>query len=320
MQKLSPFVVRCVKVMLIYMKKRTRYGVRLAAIWLLAVGIFLGGDLQAWAASPFPPQSSSGSIGLQGEISSAPPTRGATIAVPGNGAVFTNVPITVSGLCPTGLLVKIFSNNVFVGATFCASGSYSVLIDLFSGQNDLVARVYDSLDQAGPDSNTVTVTFNDAQFLQFGTHVELSSAYAERGAPPSQEIDWPILLSGGTGPYAISVDWGDGSPTDLISVASAGPITIKHTYKTAGIYKVIVKATDKNGGTAFLQLVGQATGAIQNNNSKNGGGNAVIERDVLWWPALAMFPLIFAAFWIGRRHELYSLRKRLEASRDQERA
>ncbi|HXR49600.1 MAG TPA: PKD domain-containing protein [Verrucomicrobiae bacterium] len=293
------------------MKRRTQ--------WLLVLGLSFLAFGSHSLASPFPPQSSSGSIGLQGEISSAAPTRGATIAVPGNGAVFTNVPITVSGLCPTGLLVKIFSNNVFVGATYCASGSYSVQIDLFSGQNDLVARVYDSLDQAGPDSNTVTVTFNDAQFLQFGTHVELSSAYAERGAPPSQEIDWPILLSGGTGPYAVSVDWGDGSPTDLMSVASAGTITIKHTYKTAGIYKVIVKATDKNGGTAFLQLVGQATGAIQN-NAKGGSGNAVIEHDVLWWPALAMFPLIFAAFWIGRRHELYSLRKRLEASRDEERA
>jgi len=280
----------------------TRLGVILAGLLVCSLALF--------AQPAMAVTNQSGSIGIQGTIPSPPPARGATIVVPSNGAIFTNVPITVSGLCPTGLLVKIFDNNVFVGSTVCVNGSYSLQIDLFSGRNDLVARVYDALDQAGPDSNTVTVTFNDAQFLQFGTHVSLSSVYAERGAPPGSELDWPILLSGGTGPYAISVDWGDGSPSDLFSVDNAGPLTIKHVYKLAGIYKVIVKATDKNGGEAFLQLVGQATGAAQNNNK---GGNVIIVKDVLWWPALAMLPLIFAAFWIGRRHELYSLRKHLSS-------
>lgn len=261
----------------------------------------------AWAANPGP---GSGSIGLEGTISTAPPTRGATIVVPSNGAVFTAVPITVSGLCPSGLLVKIFSNNIFVGSTVCSNGSYSLQVDLFSGQNDLVARVYDALDQAGPDSNTVTVTFNDAQFAQFGTQLTLSSAYAERGAPPGSELDWPILLSGGVGPYAISVDWGDGSAPDLLSATAPGTITLKHIYRTTGVFKVIVKATDKNGETAFLQLVGQATGAVQS-NTKN-GSNVIIEKDVLWWPALAMLPLVFAAFWIGHRHGLYVVRRDFE--------
>jgi hypothetical protein len=285
-------------------------GIGLGVVALGTVVVFQSFQT-AWAANPGP---QSGSIGLEGTISSAPPTRGATIAVPGNGAIFTAVPITVSGLCPSGLLVKIFDNNIFVGSTVCSGGSYSLQVDLFSGRNDLVARVYDALDQAGPDSNTVTVTFNDAQFLQFGTHVSLSSVYAERGAPPGTELDWPVLLNGGTGPYAISVDWGDGSPSDLLSVANAGTITLKHVYKIAGIYKVIVKVTDKNGGTAFLQLVGQATGAIQSNGK---GGAAIIENKLLWWPILAMVPLIFAAFWAGRRHEIYARRRALDAMHKQ---
>lgn len=253
----------------------------------------------------------SGAIGIQGVIPSAPPTRGATIAVPSNGAIFTNTPITVSGLCPSNLLVKVFSNNVFVGSTICTNGSYSLQVDLFSGRNDLVARVYDALDQAGPDSNTVTVTFQSAQFLQFGNHVYLSSAYAERGAPPNQELDWPILINGGTPPYALSIDWGDGTPTDLMSVANAGAVNIRHVYKQAGIYTIVIKATDKNGGEAFLQLVGQATGAIQS-NSKGSGSNLIIEKQLLWWPALEMLPFIFIAFWIGRRHERDSQRKKFE--------
>ncbi len=286
---------------------------------LVAMAVVVGLTAPVLAANPnqFPDEQRSGSVGLQGTISTAAPTRGATIAVPGNGAVFSKVPITVSGICPSGLLVKIFDNNVFVGSVYCAGGSYSLQINLFSGRNDLVARVYDALDQAGPDSNTVSVTFNDAQFAEYGTHVTLTSVYAERGAPPSQELTWPIILSGGNAPYAISIDWGDGSPSDLISQTTTGTINIKHIYKTAGLYRVIVKATDKNGGTAFLQLVAQATGAGQN-NAKGGAANSLVKIQVLWWPALAMLPLILAAFWIGRRYELYSLRKQLEKNRDRE--
>jgi hypothetical protein len=273
------------------------------------LAVLLTGSLLLFARPALAVTSKSGAIGVQGVIPSPPPSRGATITVPGNGTVFTGTPITVSGLCPTGVLVKIFDNNVFVGSVICTNGSYSLQIDLFSGRNDLVARVYDALDQAGPDSNTVTVTFNDAQFLQFGTQVALSSVYAERGAAPGTELDWPVLLTGGNGPYAISVDWGDGSPPDLLSVTAAGTVNLKHTYKTAGVYKIIVKATDKNGGTAFLQIVGQATGAIQSNKN---GSNIIVEKKLLWWPALAMIPLIFAAFWLGRRYQLAALRKKFE--------
>jgi hypothetical protein len=292
------------------------------ALWwrslLIALVCSLGlGFSQAQAADTFPDQQSSGSIGLQGKITAKPPSRGATIAVPSNGAVFTNVPITISGLCPADVLVKVFSNNVFIGSAFCDRGSYSLQADLFSGQNELVARVYDALDQEGPLSNIVTVTFNDAQFAAFGTRVTLTSVFARRGAPPGQELSWPVILDGGVGPYAISVDWGDGTATDLFTRNAPGPFTMKHIYKNAGIYRIIVKATDKNGTTAYLQLVGQATGSTQSDGDKGNDG-LLVKKELLWWPAIAMFPLIGASFWVGRRHELYSLRKRLENLRDKQ--
>lgn len=260
----------------------------------------------------------SGSIGLEGTISTAPPTRGATITTPGNGASFTTTPITVAGLCPSGVLVKIFDNNVFVGATTCNNGSYSLQIDLFSGSNQLVARVYDALDQAGPDSNTVTVTFNDAQFAQFGTRVMLTSIYARRGANPGTELDWPVILSGGVGPYAISIDWGDGSSPQLQSLSNPGDFTIKHTYTNSGVYRVIVRATDKNNTTAFLQLVAVADGAAQSGAGSTGNNNtSQLRTIVLWWPVLLILPLLFVTFWLGRRHELYVLRKELDSAKQQ---
>jgi hypothetical protein len=269
------------------------------------------------AKSPFPPETSSGSVGIQGEISTAPPTRGATIATPVNGANITTIPVTVAGICPSSLLVKVFDNNVFVGSVLCVNGSYSVPVDLFSGQNDLVAIVYDSLDQAGPDSNQVTVNYTDAEFLQFGTHIQLTSNYAERGAQPNTELDWPVILSGGTGPYAISIDWGDGSPNTLISQSDQGTLNLSHQYANSGIYAVIVKGADANGGEAFLQLVADSTGSSQSNN-KPTSDNTVTVTKLIWWPAAAMIPLFFAVYWLGRRAELFGLRKELEKTRDGE--
>jgi hypothetical protein len=271
---------------------------------------------QTALAANFPPETSSGSVGLQGTISTAAPTKGATITTPVTGASFSSLPVTVNGLCPKGLVVKLFANNVFLGSVDCTSGSYSLQLDLFPGQNDLVARVYDALDQAGPDSNIVVATFNDAQSISYGSRVSLTSPFAKKGANPGSTLTWPIIISGGNGPYAISVDWGDGSPTSLISQPFIGTLNITHIYKTAGVYKIIVKATDIDKTEAFLQLVGVANGATQGNANGNTKNNTNLKVEVLWWPAVAMLPLIFAAFWIGQRHELFSLRKQLEKTRN----
>jgi hypothetical protein len=181
-------------------------------------------------------------------------------------------------------------------------------VNLFSGTNTITVIDYDSLSQAGPTSNAVTVTYNNAQFSQFGTHLTLSSSYAEKGAAPGSQISWPILLSGGTAPYAISVDWGDGSSSELISQSLTGTFNISHTYNVAGVYTVIVKATDKNGEEAFLQLVGQATGAVQHND-KSSGTNQIIQKKVEWWPALFILPAVIAAFWLGYKYGTAQFKK-----------
>ena len=289
-------------------------------VMLLALGVLLTPLSVSALGSQQNPQSTS--FGLEGRISSPAPTQPATIGTPSNGQVFTSTPITVAGLCKSGLLVKVFSNNVFVGATMCVSGSYSVKIDLFSGQNDLVVRVYDSLDQSGPDSNSVTVRFDDAKYAQIGSRVNLSSIYARRGANPGVQLDWPIILSGGTGPFALTVDWGDGSDASLLSQEFGGPVTIHHIYAAAGVYQVVVKATDKNGSTAFLQLVGIGNGEAKTQIAGNGAGNVSISQGdngflQRYWPWLCavILALMITAFWLGSRHELYVVRRRIEQSR-----
>lgn len=255
--------------------------------------------------------SASGAVGIEGTVPGSPPTQGATITYPKNDQTFTASPVTTQGICPKDLLIKLFDNNVFVGADQCSNGSFSIVTTLFSGRNDLVARVYDDLDQAGPDSNTVSVTYNNITGFT-GTQLTLTSNYAKRGANPGEDLTWPLIISGGSSPYAVSVDWGDGKTPDLISQTIPGTFTVKHVYDKSGVYKILVKASDTNGQTAFLQLVGVANGPLSQTGTGAKGPTIITRTIVLWWPAAILLVFIVIAFWLGRRHQLYVLRRRLE--------
>lgn len=292
---------------------RLRFLRRLAV--LSVAGVLMAGIVSpsVFAGAPPAVNPQQGSAGLQGTVPTPPPDIAATIVTPRTGDSFNRNPIQVNGLCTSGLLVKLFSNNVFVGSALCVDGSYNVQIDLFEGTNELVARIFDALDQPGPDSNIVTVTFANDQFAGLGVPpLTLTSIYARRGANPGSILNWPIVISGGTPPYAISVDWGDGKPPTLQSESFAGTINISHTYDTAGSYVVIVKGTDKNGQTAFLQLVGVANGAVGQSDEESDSGLVATNTTVVWIPAAISIPLIISTFWLGRRYEITALRKKLE--------
>jgi hypothetical protein len=252
----------------------------------------------------------SGPVGVEGTVAGPPPSQAATIDIPKNGQSFSSLPIVVSGLCPNNTLVEIYKNNVFAGSVNCQKGSYSLQIDLFDGRNDLVARVFDSLNQQGPDSNTVTVNFSSA-IPTPGPRIFLTTQFAKRGADPGTVLTWPITLSGGTGPYAISVDWGDKTNPDLISQPVPGNINLQHTYTQSGIYKVTVKATDANGNTAFLQLVAIANGPIKQTGALTGTSALTTQTKLLLWPILVLFVMVLTAFFIGRRHQLETIQNRL---------
>src|SRR5690606_5607685 len=119
-----------------------------------AAVIIVGSGMRADAAiNPLPtPDPGVGSYGLEATKPKPPPTSVATITTPGNGASFTESPITVSGLCEDGLTIQVYNNGVMVGAVPCESGSFSLQISLFAGQNDITAIQYDELAQASPIS------------------------------------------------------------------------------------------------------------------------------------------------------------------------
>jgi hypothetical protein len=271
------------------------------------------------------PASRDGSVGVQGTVTAPPPADAPIISIPGSGQTFSKLPVTVSGICSGDLLVKVFKNGVFAGSNQCSAGTFSLGVDLFSGKNDLIAKQYDLLDQESPASSVVTVTYNDvAPEKSVTERVVLSSNYAKRGANPRESLAWPIIITGGTGPYAVTIEWGDGETT-LVSVPFPGEFTVEHKYGNPGVYNMIVKAVDSVGRASYLQLVAIGNGDLAESGTlglvNSSGGKSVktkgsegdVRTRIVWQPAAIMIPFIVSTFWLGRRYAIYRIRKKIEA-------
>lgn len=282
----------------------------------LALCLLSFGPALAFATAPPAVNPQGNSIGLEGHITGNAPSQPPTITTPSNGSSFTSLPIRVSGLCASNYLIEIFKNDVFSGSVQCSGGSYNLQIDLFSGRNDLIARAYDGLNRASPDSARVSVNFND-QVAAAGPQLTLSSAYASRGADPGTELNWPLTISGGTPPYALSIGWGDGSDPGLLSEQFSGNFNASHIYKFAGSFNVTIKATDAKGSVAFLQLVGVGNGAVNGtttssvNTGKTSGSSSQPAGRVLWAPIIVLAALVGVSFWLGQMHQVAAARSRL---------
>lgn len=293
-------------------------GLVLATVGVLVLSVSFFAS-PAHAITPIPdPNPIPGSFGVEATKSQPAPTVAATISTPGDGASFTDSPITISGICPNSLLVQVYDNGVMVGAAMCTNGSFSMQVSLFAGTNELSVIDYDDLGQAGPTSSTVTVTYTDTHFSAFGALVTLTSSYGRRSAPVGNALTWPLQLSGGTGPYAFSIDWGDGSKAELKSQSLAGVVDISHVYAKAGIYQLNVTVTDSNGVSAFLQLVAVASGKVDasTSNSTTSKSTKTTQPKVLWIPAAIAFVLLLPTFWLGRMSQVVSLRNKMLKERE----
>lgn len=246
----------------------------------------------------------SGSFGLEGVVAGEPPERAAAINSPVDGQTFTQTPITASGTCEAGLIVEVYKNDTFAGSTICEdNGTFSIEIDVFMGENELFTRVRDMLGQTGPDSETVTITYDppvSRSGRDIGQQLIVTSDVSFRGVPPGAEVEFPLELSGGRGPYAISVNWGDGG-NDAISRSDTGNFTITHVYERPGVYRAVIKATDDSEQTAFLQLTVIASGEIEGGVEEEERATRT-ERIYVLWPLYVLTALIPVAYWLGMRY------------------
>lgn len=274
---------------------------------LVVVGVAL--TVTTAAALPHPAPVSS-SVGLTGTMPGPPPKVAATITSPHQGQRFSTSPVVVAGSCPDKTLVEIYKNDIFAGSVPCSdSGNYSLQVDLLIGQNNLIARVYDTLNQPGPDSTTVTV-FYDALPSQAsplaplnfgGSQLLLNTDAVYRGVFPNHLMTMPIDVTGGTPPYAVNIQWGDAT-NKVIPRPDNQTFNATHTYTKPGVFQITMQASDSQGRVAFLTVAaivnGQPAVTLVGSSS-----NSSVNKLIVLWPLYTSAAAVVVSFWLGERRE-----------------
>ncbi len=331
---------------------------------VLCVGVLIGGwtHIVTAATNPYgPPQS--GSYMVHASVPGPAPTQPASIVSPTTGTHFTDKPIIIRGNCPADSgdgYVSIYRNGFYSGTALCdTNGTYQLSIDLFAGANQLVAKVYNFTDVPGPASAPITVYYdppqpsvipdaptpatstsskskpaaqgfsvnaapNSSAPLTTIVPLTLSTDFTIHGYYVGQQSIWQLDLGGGAAPYALAVEWGDGS-NSVASRGEAGPVRLTHTYEKPGGYhgNYVVKftATDAAGSQTYLQLlviVNSRMPSTVGSTSPNDGGYASGMLHTLRnyiWPSYGVVVLMLASFWLGERREYRILKPRLRRTR-----
>lgn len=255
------------------------------------------------------------SVGVVASVKGPSPKDAAIILSPRNGSTVHESPLTATGLCLTGTFVSLFDNGVFDGEVPCDdNGTFSLLADLFRGQNKLIAKISDILGQYGPDSSVVNVLYIPTELAGVNSFsvdpLFLTVDQTIFGGFPGEKISFRASSQGGKTPYAVSWDFDDTSIT-AVPQDSAGYSSVSHVYNRPGTYRVLVRVVDSNNNTAVLQLVAIVNGAI------NGFSNTTSKKLDVPAIAIGIWPLYFIAllmvlvFWLGERREIYLLRSRM---------
>jgi hypothetical protein len=279
--------------------------------------IFVGFALTAYTAVASSPPPEAGSIGLNGSVPAKPPAIAASLSAPISGSHFSTSPVTFTGSCPPNTLVEIFKNDIFAGSTPCtAVGRFSVDVDLLIGINTITAKVYDSLNQPGPNSNNLIVYYDAlppqagplTSFNFGGSQLLLNTDAVFRGIFPEQELSIPIDIVGGAPPYAINVQWGD-TNNKVIPRNDNTTFNATHIYTKPGTYQISIQATDAGGRVAFLTVASIVNGQ-PSIVATTGSLPAQTNKLLVLWPLYTSTVAVVVSFWLGERREKQLLSKR----------
>lgn len=292
--------------------------------FLLCVGVFLVNmSLRTLAAS----------TNLSMQIKASMLTSPAVITDPPDQKRFSSPDITVSGTCPADSYVKIYDNGVFAGAASCMGGKFQLMITLVAGTNVLQAKVYNISNDEGPTSPSVTVYYDVPATPPKPTPqpaagpaapksppaksdpFRIITDYSYRAYQSGQEVTLALGLQGGSAPYAVAVDWGDGQISSY-SRPDSSPFKAFHTYKQEPrlhTYIVKIAASDIGGRSAYLQLITVVDGSLPAAAPTKPATPTTSSKNFGWlkflWPAYLILVLMVICFWLGEREELRILAK-----------
>jgi hypothetical protein len=225
-------------------------------------------------------------LDVSATVNAPPPSSPATITSPTSLQHFNTPRALTLGNCGDGAYVVLFRNNQPSGSAACTGGSFSLQTDLSSGSNLLLAKNYNITNNEGPLASPITVYYDvpseappspidplnqgisslDEAFRANG----LSSSDKPAAAPekalfilhhpegyrtykPGETWKGTLRILEGVAPYALSVNWGDGTVLRH-QQGDSQEFIIGHAYQKPGVYHPILFAEDQQGHEAMLQL------------------------------------------------------------------
>jgi hypothetical protein len=150
------------------------------------------------------------------------------------------------------------------------------------------------------------------------TALQLKSSYTYHIYPVGQNISFPISITGGYSPYAITVDWGDGTTATFLK-QQQGMLTISHSYgwqKESTVKKTVkIQIVDAAGNVQTLQLIAIVRNPVAQSPiasaTKSSGlwGLYGAVRPWLWlfWPGYVVVLIAVLSFWLGERQRQLEL-------------
>ncbi|MDB5163522.1 MAG: hypothetical protein JWS12_139 [Candidatus Saccharibacteria bacterium] len=259
------------------------------------------------------------------------PHFAAQISLPAVGTTYTSNPIQAVGVCETATptnTIRVYSNDLFVGSTTCdEKGQFSMLMDIFDGQNRILARTFNFQGLEGPASNQVVVNYTEQTLPQPKSKLQTKSPAIPVNTPPrfhltsaitsllftkGKSFDANFTILNGQPPYAVHINWDDGQE-ELLTFSTAQEVTIGHTYIQEGAYKIKIEATDSQRREAVMSLAAVST--LPNLGSTNviGGHNlSNYSLSLIVLISYCLICLIVMSFWLGqRRGRVGTLRLRM---------
>ena len=206
------------------------------------------------------------------------PTGIPVFTAPNEGTITSDPTINFEGTCPIitpAVVIALYDGTSLIGSTICENdGTFHVTATIQEGLRSIIARVITITDGAGQSSTPLHITYRPSSvnspvvdpLIPLGSpHVPspnpssseeplspsaLLDIVSERpfitfGAGQTARTEWRGSFIGGSSPYTVTIDWGDGT-RQVFDNVSSGPHAYPHTYSKHRSYGMSVTITDQN--------------------------------------------------------------------------
>lgn len=122
-----------------------------------------------------------------------------------------------------------------------------------------------------------------------------------------ERLEMPVILQGGIGPYALSVNWGDSDTSELFSFQQPGRHILSHVYSIPKSKNISLKLADAKGATYQMETVVEVNGGGKASELVTGSSNPLMNianiAGATWFeasvPVYTAAATLFLGFWVG---------------------